>query len=75
MHVGQCRQGWRRPGGWLSRGFNRINRAMGLSDLYPFTITAPVQRKLAFVHDIVTRAPLTTEEQRALALATPEERA
>ena len=48
---------------------------MGLSDLYPFTITAPVQRKLAFVHDIVTRAPLTTEEQRALALATPEERA
>ena len=53
----------------LSQGFNRINRSMGLADLYPFTISAPVQRKLAFMHDLITHAPLTTEEQVDLALA------
>ncbi len=58
----------------LSQGFNRINRSMGLADLYPFTISPPVRRKLAFVHELVTRAPLTTDEQVALALA-PRERA
>jgi hypothetical protein len=25
----------------LSQGFNRVNRSMGLGDLYPFTITQP----------------------------------
>lgn len=54
---------------WMSQAFNRINRAMGFGDLYPFTIVAPVRHKLAFVHDIVTRAPLTFEEQYAIALA------
>lgn len=53
----------------LSQGFNRVNRSMGLGDLYPFTITAPVQRKLGFLHELITRAPLTTDEQIALALA------
>jgi hypothetical protein len=28
--------------------------AMGKSDLYPFTIVAPVSRKLDFVHRVVT---------------------
>lgn len=69
--IGRLMSDWE----WLSRGFNRINRAMGMGDLYPFTITTSVQRKLSFVHDIVTRAPLTTEEQVALAPATPQERA
>lgn len=50
----------------------RLTRTRPASD---DTITAPVQRKPAFVHEIITRAPLTTEEQVALALATPEERA
>lgn len=53
----------------MSQGFNRVNRSMGLADLYPFTISAPVQRKLGFMHDIITRAPLTTDEQVALALS------
>ena len=53
----------------LSQGFNRINRAMGLADLYPFRISAPVQRKLAFMHERITHAPLTLDEQVALALA------
>ena len=41
---------------WLpvSTFFNRVNRAMGKSDLYPFTIAAPVARKLDFVHRVVT---------------------
>lgn len=59
----------------LSQGFNRVNRSMGLGDLYPFTITQPVQRKLAFLHEIITRTPLTTDEQVALALAPGEESA
>ncbi|MGA1836773.1 putative zinc-binding metallopeptidase [Herbiconiux sp. 11R-BC] len=40
---------------WLSLMFNRINRSMGLGDLYPFDIVPPVAAKLAFVHRIVTR--------------------
>lgn len=54
---------------WMSQAFNRINRSMGFGDLYPFTIVVPVRQKLEFVHEIVTRAPLTTEEQFALAFA------
>ncbi len=69
--IGRLMSDWE----WISRGFNRINRAMGQSDLYPFTITAPVQRKLAFVHEIITPAPLTTEQQVALALPDTGERA
>jgi hypothetical protein len=41
---------------------------MGFGDLYPFEIAGPVRRKLAFMHDIVTHAPLTTEEQYHLAM-------
>lgn len=55
---------------WMSQAFNRINRAMGFGDLYPFRIPGPVRTKLAFVHDLVTRAPLSLEEQVAVALAT-----
>jgi hypothetical protein len=38
---------------WLSLLLNRINHAMGRSDLYPFTITEPVRTKLDFVHRVV----------------------
>ena len=38
---------------WLSLLFNRVNHAMGKGDLYPFTLTEPVQRKLDFVHRVV----------------------
>ena len=60
---------------WMSEAFNRINRAMGFGDLYPFDISPPVRRKLGFMHDIVTHAPLTTEEQYRLALPQESERA
>lgn len=53
--------------GWMSLAFNRINRAMGFGDLYPFTLVPRVRRKLAFVHDLITSAPLTTPEQIMLA--------
>ncbi|WP_137843467.1 putative zinc-binding metallopeptidase [Microbacterium sp. 2FI] len=52
---------------WMSQAFNRINRSMGFSDLYPFTLVEPVREKLAFIHDIVTRAPLSPQEQLAIA--------
>ena len=38
---------------WLSLLFNRVNHAMGRGDLYPFTLTDPVKRKLDFVHRVV----------------------
>jgi hypothetical protein len=41
---------------WLSLLFNRVNRTMGMRDLYPFHIVEPVVAKLAFVHRIVVRA-------------------
>ncbi len=43
---------------WLSLMFNRINQAMGKSDLYPFTLVEPVAVKLGFVHRVVTSASL-----------------
>jgi hypothetical protein len=39
---------------WLSLMFNRVNRAMGHGDLYPFQLPEPVQRKIAYVHRLVT---------------------
>ncbi len=60
---------------WMSQAFNRINRSMGFGDLYPFDLVPPVKRKLGFVHDLVTKAPLTPEQQEALALTREEERA
>lgn len=34
----------------LTFALNSINRSMGISDLYPFVLSAGVQRKLAFIH-------------------------
>ena len=52
---------------WLSLLFNRVNHSMGKGDLYPFTLTEPVEHKLDFVHrvvqDVTTRnagAPILT---------------
>ncbi len=44
---------------WLSLFFNRVNRAMGASDLYPFRISDPVVAKLEFVHRVLTDLPET----------------
>ncbi len=57
----------------MSQGFNRVNRSMGFGDLYPFTISPPVQRKLGFIHELITRAPLTTQQQMDLALASRDD--
>ena len=37
----------------LSYALNQINRSMGDDDLYPFVLTAPVIRKMAFVDHLV----------------------
>ncbi|WP_036507559.1 zinc-binding metallopeptidase family protein [Nocardioides sp. URHA0020] len=47
--VDQILDDWR----VLAIFFNRVNRAMGHADLYPFTIPDPVTRKLAFVHRVI----------------------
>jgi hypothetical protein len=44
---------------WLSLFFNRVNRAMGANDLYPFRISEPVVAKLRFVHRVLTSLPET----------------
>ncbi|MET0734308.1 MAG: putative zinc-binding metallopeptidase [Microbacterium sp.] len=59
---------------WLSQAFNRINRSMGFGDLYPFILVGPVKHKLAFIHEIVTKAPMSIEEQLEIAFATDTER-
>jgi hypothetical protein len=40
---------------WLpvTYAVNAINRSMGHSDLYPFTLSPPAMEKLRFVHDVV----------------------
>lgn len=48
---------------WLAMMFNRVNRAMGKDDMYPFTITAPVVEKLAFVHRVLTKLPPTRVDE------------
>jgi hypothetical protein len=39
----------------LAVGLNALNRSMGLQDAYPFVLTAPVQKKLRFVHDLIVQ--------------------
>lgn len=38
--------------GELTIALNALNRSMGLPDAYPFSISAKVREKLAFIHDI-----------------------
>ena len=42
-------------GASVAMGVNHVNRSMGLSDLYPFVLSAPARVKLAFVHDWLRR--------------------
>jgi hypothetical protein len=58
---------------WMSRAFNRINRAMGFGDLYPFELPPPARQKLAFVHELISKAPLTIEDQEAISAPTGTE--
>lgn len=45
IHVGSA----------IAMGVNNVNRSMGLPDLYPFMLSAPVNRKLTFVHEWLRR--------------------
>lgn len=38
---------------WVSLFFNRVNRAMGQRDLYPFELPPPVHAKLGFIHRLI----------------------
>ncbi len=35
---------------------NSLNRSLGLRDAYPFALSATIERKLRFVHDVIRRA-------------------
>ena len=37
----------------LTRAANSLNRAMGLTDIYPFVVAKPVYKKLEFIHNIL----------------------
>ncbi|QYK41453.1 MAG: putative zinc-binding metallopeptidase [Paracoccaceae bacterium] len=41
--------------GAIGLALNHVNRAMGLADLYPFVLAAPVRDKIAFVHRALNR--------------------
>jgi hypothetical protein len=49
-------------GAWfpLTFALNSLNRGMGLSDLYPFVLSARSIDKLRFVHDVIERARVAT---------------
>ena len=49
----------------LTYALNAINRSMGAADVYPFVITAEIQRKLAFVDRCVRAAPRDVTVRRA----------
>jgi hypothetical protein len=40
----------------LTPAVSPLNRSMGLPDLYPFVLSAPVVKKLGYVHDLVRNA-------------------
>ncbi len=42
----------------LTQAMNLVNRSMGLSDAYPFTLTDTVIDKLNFIHRLINRQPL-----------------
>ena len=67
MSIGRVLDDW----AGLSQAFNRINRSMGLGDLYPFEIVDLVRLKLGFMHDIIERARVPLEEQIAIGLPSP----
>ena len=61
---------------WISKAFNRVNRSMGMGDLYPFELTPAVGVKLAFMHRLITQAAAardaSTDGQYVLAPALNE---
>jgi hypothetical protein len=56
---------------WLPLTFavNSLNRSMGHNDLYPFIVSAPVVKKLEFIHEIIRAGavqPKPTPRRRGL---------
>jgi hypothetical protein len=37
----------------LTLALNSLNRSMGMKDVYPFVLSAPVLEKLRFVHELI----------------------
>ena len=46
----------------LSLALNSLNRSMGLPDPYPFVISSPVSKKLAFIHELIHSLDLDTQQ-------------
>ena len=45
---------------------NSLNRSMGLSDHYPFTLTTEAIDKLRFVHDVIEACHASSEVRQVL---------
>lgn len=50
----------------LSIIMNSLNRSMGLYDAYPFILTETIIAKIRFVHQLLSRAPWTTQSSAVL---------
>jgi hypothetical protein len=48
----------------LTVAMNAMNRCMGTPDLYPFVLSAPVARKLGFIHDLVHHPARERDNER-----------
>lgn len=49
----------------LTYALNSLNRGVGLSDLYPFVLSAPAVEKLRFVHDTLSKKEAARPAERA----------
>lgn len=56
----------------LTYVLNNLNRGMGLQDGYPFVLSAPVVRKLEFVHEVVAHSAAPAESRRSVAVIGPD---
>ena len=50
----------------LTTAMNSMNRSMGLADLYPFVLSAPVIAKLGFIHGLVHRRTKRSPDQNKM---------
>jgi len=48
----------------LSNALNSLNRTMGLSDIYPFVLSPPVNEKLSAIHDLIHGNTLPVKENK-----------
>jgi hypothetical protein len=51
----------------LAIAMNALNRSMGMEDAYPFVLTAPIRRKLIWIHRVIGRQGLSDTRLKSTA--------